>query len=515
MTKNIKVSISELCYYMFFCILFLAKGIGLYDGQTIFKICLVLAACFVLVKIFMTGYHVAEIAVIAALLVLGVVIYKNSGEKSALIFLTMMIAFKNISFDRIMKVSLWIWGAAFGGMALISMLGMGNDIVMAHHKFGIDILRRGMGYSHPNVLHVSYAILVVLILFAVSKGENKIRAYLWVFAGNVIVFLYSASYTGFMLVIFLILFNIYFSYRKNFGVAEKVLIQSIFPICVLFSLFAPLMVEPDTFLFRIFNKALNQRFYASRLYMQENPLTLFGSRIYASHAYALDNSYVTLLIYGGLILFVLVCGGYIYTIHMCMKKQDGKALSVLLSFAIAGVIEPFLFNLSFKNLSLLLVAASIFAISKGKKEIPLLSGRDREIIIKRSAFLQRLKRPADLAAVRKSMVIAVIIGVLAGGCYYVAVKMPSTIYVHEKYCDISGEVMTIDPLAYEGNVDVVIYGCKEEPGNVYQFGSQTVRFEKFRDAVRLTFVVILAGYAGLPYLFAGKKGNVVEDKLYD
>jgi len=498
-----KISVSELCYYVFFSILLFAKAIGLYDGQAVFKICLVLAACFVLVKLILTSYNIKELVACVVLTLIGLVTYRNSGEKSALIFLIMMIGFKNIDFERIMKIGLVVFGAGFGGMVLTSMLGIGNDIVMAHHKFGIDILRRGMGYSHPNVLHVSYAVLVVLILFVCSDYINRIRTYLWVFAGNIIVFLYSASYTGFMLVVFLILFNIYFSYRKNFCMVEKILIQCIFPVCVLFSLFAPLLVEPDTLLFKILNKALNQRFYASRLYMQENPVTLFGSRIYASHTFALDNSYVTLLIYGGIILFLLVCAGYIYTIHISMKKRDGKVLSVLLSFSIAGVIEPFLFNLSFKNLSLLIVAECLFSACRGKMEIALLSKRDREFTVKKPAFLMQPKK--DPGTIHKAVIAALIIGVLAGGCYYLTVDMPSDIYVNEKYCDVDGEVLYVDPSEYEGNLDMVFYGCRDEITGVYQFGSETIGFERLRDTIRLIFVVFSAGYICLSSLFMRKK----------
>lgn len=504
MKQSVQIFVSELCYYAFFCILFFAKMIGLYDGQPVFKICLVIAACFVFVKIILTSYDVREFAVMIFLTALGLLVYKNSGEKSALIFLVMMIGFKNIPLNRIMKAGLVTGVAAFGGLVLKSMLGIGDEIVMAHHKFGMDILRRGMGYSHPNVLHVSYAILVVLILFGIEDNKTRIKAYIWTMAGNIVVFLYSVSYTGFILVTFFVLFNLYFTYRKVFGRIEKILIQCVFPACVLFSLFAPLIVEPDTPLFHVLNKMLNRRFYASRLYLLENPVTLSGSRIYASHTYALDSSYVTLLIYGGLILFLLVCVGYVYTIYTSMKKQDVKALSMLLSFAIAGVIEPFLFNLSFKNLSLLLVAGSLFDATRGKKEISLFSLWDREIIIKKPAVLPGLKRTEKPGTVRKSMVAAVIIGMLAGGFYYRTVKMPSTIYVDEKYCDIKGEATVIDPLAYEGNSDVTILGCKDEPSSVYRFDGQTILYEKFRDSVRLAFVVILAGYAGLPYLFAGK-----------
>ena len=506
---NMKVSVSELCYYLFFSILFLAKALGLYDGQPIFKICLVLAALFVFAKIILTDYDIREFVVITALALLGVIIYRNSGEKSALIFLVMMIGFKHISLERIMKTGLIVWGLGFGTMILKSMTGIGDEIVMAHHKFGMDILRRGLGYTHPNVLHVSYAILVILVLFVVEDRKSRIRAYLWLMAGNVVIFLYSVSYTGFMLVTFFIFFNIYFTYRKKYSMLEKILVQSIFPVCVLFSLFAPLLVEPDTPLFNFLNKALNRRFYASRLYLQENPLTLFGHRIYASHSYALDSSYITLLIYGGLVLFLLVCAGYVYTIYAGMKKKDVKALSMLLSFSIAGVIEPFLFNLSFKNLSLLVIAGYLYALNKDSQKVKLLSGWDKGICL-RMPFVQKQMRKMSRQAERWIVLTALVTGLFAGGCFYLTVHMPTTIVVGEKYCDIDGEPHSLSRAQYEEKEDVVFYGCKDETVNVYEFDGETIAFEKKRNMVGITFLAFSGTYFVLSCIYKSRKRKVID-----
>lgn len=511
MGKNLKLS--ELCYYLFFGILFFAKGVGLYDGQAIFKLCLVTAAGFILVKLVLTSYDIREFICIMFLILLGVVIYYNSGEKSALIFLVMMIGFKSISLERMMRIALVIWSAAFGGMVLCSMLGIGKDTVMVHHKFGMDILRRGMGYSHPNVLHVSYAVLVVLILFAIKKEQNRWKTYLWVTAGNLVVFLYSVSYTGFLLVMFFIFFDGYFTYRKNFSVVEKIVIQAIFPFCVLFSLFAPLLLEPDTPLFNILNKLLNRRFYASRLYLTENPLTLFGKRIYASHTYALDSSYVTLLIYGGLVLFLLVCFGYVYAIYMSMRKKAIKELSLLLSFAIAGVIEPFLFNLSFKNLSLLVIAGYLYTLCKNGKEITLFSGFDKEISVSLPEPLHFRLRGVRKPHEKKIAVLAAVIAMIAGGSFYLTVNMPDIVYVEEKYCDIEGESITIDPTEYETDENVMLYGCTNSPANVYMFEGKTIAFERLRDTIRMLFVVF--GTVNLLLSFVWQRKMVKEEEGYE
>jgi len=500
--NEIIIKVSEICYSIFFSILFFAKAIGLYDGQAAFKVCLVLAAGFVFIKIVLTEYDIRELLVSLFLIALGAIIYRNSGEKSALVFLVMMIGFKNIPMERIMKTGLAVWTVGFGGMVLTSMLGICNDVVMAHHKFGIDILRRGMGYTHPNVLHVSYAVLVVLILFILKEDGNRAKAYLWLFAGNIVIFMYSASYTGFLMVVFFITFHIYFTYRKEFTRVEVVIIQSIFPLCVLFSLFAPLLVEPGSTLFNILNKLLNNRFYASRLYLQENPLTLFGSRIYASHTYALDNSYVTLLIYGGTLLFLLVCAGYIWTVHASLKGKDVKALSVLLSFSIAGVIEPFLLNFSFKNLSLLIIAEYLFALCGNGRKIPLFSKWDREAVIAVPGNLQRFSRKPGQG--KKVQALSFAAAILAGTCFFVAADIPETVYISEdNCCDVEGEILYVDPQGYENDGDIVFYGDIDKDKGVYKFNGNTMTYERVRDTVRLTFVVSLAGNVCLPYL-AGK-----------
>ena len=490
--SRIEISISEICYYLFFGILFFAKAIGLYDGQTVFKLCLLAAAGFAFIKAALTEYDIRELIGIIVLIALGGLVYLNSGEKSALVFLVMMVGFKNISMERIMKIGLLIWSLGFGGMVLKSILHIGNETVMAHHKFGMDMLRGSFGYSHPNVLHISYAILVVLLLFTVANESSTLKIYLWTLTGNVMVFLYSLSFTGFLLVLFFIAFHAYFTYRKHFSKLERILIQCVFPACVLFALFAPLLVAPDTPLFLFLNKALNRRFYASRLYLQENPVTLFGSRIFASHTYALDSSYVTLLIYGGLILFLLVCAGYLYAIHVSIKKNDIKALSMLLSFSIAGVIEPFLFNLSFKNLSLLIVAKCLFDLCGEGKKLRLLSGFDKKIGI----GYKKVRAKAGW----KTLVLAAAAALLTGGGFYLLKDMPEVIYVEERYCDLEeGNVLAIDEIEKPGKDGVVFYGYSDKATGFYKFEGKTISFEKTRDTLRLMFVIFLSVYLIFPF----------------
>lgn len=56
--KKYPVKLSELCFYIFFVSLLFAKGIGLYDGQAMFKVFLVIALCGWVMKQFFTDIKI-------------------------------------------------------------------------------------------------------------------------------------------------------------------------------------------------------------------------------------------------------------------------------------------------------------------------------------------------------------------------------------------------------------------------------------------------------------------------
>ena len=114
----------------------------------------------------------------------------------------------------------------------------------------------------------------------------------------------------------------------------------------------------------VMNKVFNTRFLASRVYMYEG-LSLFGKDFSNTGiTFALDCSYVNLLVRGGLILFLLTMTGYFFTIKNLLSQDRKRDLAIVLSFLVAGISEPFLFNTSFKNLSLLYVGEYFYNISK-------------------------------------------------------------------------------------------------------------------------------------------------------
>ena len=77
----------EILYYIYFSIMLFAKGIGIYEGMPAFALCLVLSTCILLLKMAMDSYSLREVACIFAIVALGVIIWRKSGEKGPLLYI--------------------------------------------------------------------------------------------------------------------------------------------------------------------------------------------------------------------------------------------------------------------------------------------------------------------------------------------------------------------------------------------------------------------------------------------
>ena len=85
--KIYTVKLSHLLFGIFAGSIFAAKGLGLYDGQLIFKIVLILAGISWIIKIFLTDYTSKELLECLGILVLGTISYIISGDKGLLLYI--------------------------------------------------------------------------------------------------------------------------------------------------------------------------------------------------------------------------------------------------------------------------------------------------------------------------------------------------------------------------------------------------------------------------------------------
>lgn len=359
--KN-KLHISELFYYlMLFCFLSV-RAVGIQDGQWPFKVALILGFIFFVPKYFTTKYSLLEHILNFLLITLGIAIFLNNGHLEALVGFSIVIGMKNIKIRNAMVLTLGIWGGFFILSVIRALLRFFPGYVGTATKTGMSfgIVRYSLGFTHPNVLHMTYLIIVLLILYFIrNSGKKSLLAAVLLMIGNIYIFAYSVSYTGVLVVTFAIGVFLFFELRKKLTIIDGVLSGLFVVGCSLVLIVGALLVDGS--LKELFNKVLNERVEMTSTVFSTYSLSLIG-RVEDIHALDcnLDCSYAYMIYYSGIIVFALFVISYVMTVFNAVKKNDRRSLTVLLSVSLAGVTEQFVGNLSFKNLSLFFIGDYLY-----------------------------------------------------------------------------------------------------------------------------------------------------------
>lgn len=503
--KNRKISLQEIFYLLFFGLLLFAKGIGLYDGQSSFKIFLIMALLCWMIKMCLVRLTIKEAFVTTLLIIVGLLVYHFSGDKAALVSVLVVAGIKDVSVKRVFQIGLAIWTVCFIGMVTLSLTEMVEPLMLVHNKAGLGfVIRNALGYTHPNVLHISYVILIAFWFYVLPcKGKKIWYGALFAFLGNLYIFLYSLSYTGFIATTAYLILTVYFNLRTKRTATENIVIQCLMPFCVLTSFMAPLLLTGRAF--EIADKLVNTRFKWSKYYLVWENITLFGSQA-QSEGWSIDCSYVYCLINYGVILFSLIMLGYFFLIRDLLKKNRGKRLALVLGLVAAGFTEPFMFNFSFKNLILPFLGEYLYEIlcvgnvkeNFFTKEFQILPF-DRQMEI--PFFNLDKLRGGNFGVRNKGRVFlfsACLLGMAAGASLGAHINVEPYVVVNKGYSDRVG-----------GKEDYEIFGelpeeilehslkikCTEPDTKVYVLEGSIVRMEKVRNIVSTALVGMAAGGA--------------------
>lgn len=513
------VSWEELLYYFFFGILFAAKGVGLESGQKLFTLCIFAALVCLVGKLCVTKHSPKEWVVMLGLIGLGCLIRKSSGEEAALWAFLVIIGMKHVPVKRILTVCFGIWSVTFAFSAALGILHIKDGVVVVHEKLGLGpIIRWSLGYTHPNVLHVSYFVLAALILYICDLHGKK----LWkmtaaLFVGNLFIFLYSISYTGILLMTGYLVLNLYLDARKTLSVPEKILAQCFLPVCVLFPLAGPFVTSGRVFDF--FNKLLSTRFELVRIFFTNFTPTLFGTPadFHTSARLTLDSSFAYLLMYYGILAFVLFLTGYLAVIYRFVKRQQKRELAIMIGIVVAGITEQFLFNLSFKNLSFFFLGELLFELLTPGNNMEAIWNREKALIPIGEKEVEILwpgewlrENILNGALCQKSIWLsAAAVGIIAAIVCALTIRMPESVYVDRWATDYRNaeEEILFDMEQAPDDFNSMVIGYSGPDSGMYIFTGNIIRLEYIRDVIGrgvLAAAVTVIGASGI-WIAASKK----------
>lgn len=370
--NSIEITLVEAFYFGFFILLSITKGLGLYEGQKLFELLVFPALLCGAVKLFVTPYTRRQWVVQILLIILTAVVFYESHERGVLFVSLMVLGMKNMSVRKVFHVGLWVWSLCAIVLSVFSFFRLEHTVYRVHMKMGLGhIFRWSLGFSHPNILHITYLALCAFLIYELGD-RYKFRHFVCLMAGNVLVFFYSISYTGMGIVTVLLVGGLYVRIRPKFCIVEKILVNLVLPVCLILSFVLPFYLYDNIFCHEIqkLNKILKTRIWLAEQFLRSEYRSLFGADVskVVKSSMTLDNSYVWGYINYGLVLFVIIILGYFALLFYDTRKQRTRELVILICFLGAGWTEPLLFNTSFKNVTLIFLGSLLFLQKEGEKE---------------------------------------------------------------------------------------------------------------------------------------------------
>lgn len=392
--NSIEISLAEACYFGFFILLSVTKGMGLYEGQKLFELLVIPAFLLAIVKILITPYTKRQWVMQILFLLLAVLVLYESHERGILFLTFAVLGMKNISVKKVFHTGLWVWSLCAVVLCIFSFFRLEHTIYRVHDKLGLGyIFRWSLGFTHPNILHITYFTLCALLLYEM-EDNYQFRHFICLMAGNMLVFLYSVSYTGFGIVTILLVGCLYVRVRPRLGIAEKISANLVLPVCLISSFVLPLLLYDEKYgvIIQKLNSMVNTRIRLAELFLKPEYFSLFGVDIseVVKSSVSIDNSYVWGYINYGLIPFAIIILGYFALSFYITYKQRTRELVILVCFLVAGWTEPLLFNTSFKNFTLIFLGSLLFVQKEGAKEYCLFPHAQREIVIPLAGLPDRL-----------------------------------------------------------------------------------------------------------------------------
>ena len=361
--RSKEISIAEITYLLYFAVMFGYRACGLYEGRLFYQVSLVVGMLLFITKVSMTEHTILEYSFMGFLLLISGIVYYNTGEKGLILYFTMMLGMKGVSVRRVFKLGTIILSIALPTLVLLSITGIKSDITyLADRTFFKWIIRRSLGYPYPNTFFTTYIVLMVLIIYMLGEQSKKnlLLTSLFLFIGAVYIYIYSCSNTGLIVSVFFLLVNLYLQFRKGFSKLEKIGVQLVYPVCILISIAAPLLVKGEKF--KQLDWILHNRMAYPLYYLTNEPVTLLGVRFGETPGtnYTIDSSFLYSFLQIGIIPFIIVTSLFLFMIHDYVKREKKTETAIIVSFCVLGLSDPFLFNLSYKNLMFLFIGELIY-----------------------------------------------------------------------------------------------------------------------------------------------------------
>ncbi len=353
-------NIGIVAFYAYFAINMLMKAFCYDHGTQIYKCFLLFAMMFWGVKVVTTKYSLREVFWIAVLLAVGIMLAVITKQNTWLFLFMTIMAMKNCRFHVMIQLAVIIRTTGLillVGGSLLGIYDIGYAVTLNSDYVGTAVYNFAM--NEPNTAYLAVFLTLLLLLY-----YNYERLNFWWFLGTsaVAVVFYQVTFcrTGVAVFFFCWALIIFEKVIKSKRI-KAVLTLSV-PVGALLSLVTMLFYNGENSLMHLLNHFVSGRIYIMNTYYLDQGISLLPrtqQTFYASYHGLIDNAYMFVFLYGGVIValffFALVC----MTLVKLYRQGHYKELVMMGALALYGVLEQFVMN-GFMNPFILLCGILLY-----------------------------------------------------------------------------------------------------------------------------------------------------------
>ncbi len=352
MTK--KQSMFNILFYIgYFCMIINSmfyRVIGFKNISLIFTVVSYVVLSFVILLSF-NKINKKYIPFIISAIIVCFISSRLSGDYLPLRFIFVILASKNVEFDKLVKNDMMVRIFLLIIVVLLHCFGMTNDYILYRSD---GTIRNSMGFSHPNVF--SFHLLIIGFEFFyikyINKSKIKIMDYLFLIIVLIVMNVCSDSRSSMLAVSF---FGIMFIFRNNlFNLCKKhksalFTFGFMFILLTIISYVCAVTYTPsNSFLYKLDSLTSYRLFYSNYFYNTYG-LSMFGqkiitistefARLNGVNALVLDNVYIQLLVRYGLCVYCVFATLFIKGTYYSYEKKNMYMFIILITLVIFGLME--------------------------------------------------------------------------------------------------------------------------------------------------------------------------------
>ncbi len=359
-------------FYGFFAINILMKAFSYDHGDNIYKYFFVFGMAFLAVKLATTRYTLREVIWVAILLGLGLVLSVITKSNTWLLLFLTISGMKNTSFRVLARFALYIRAFSMTLLVAGSYFGvydMGFKTTPDTRYVEIPVYSFAM--SEPNTAFLAVFLTLELLLYCNYEKLNK-----WWFFGTsaVALLFYKWTFCRTGIAVFFFCWALIILEKLVKSRKIKFLLVLSVPVGALFSFVMMVLYDAGNPFMKLMSHLVSGRIYIMNGFYRQVGLSLFPRTqelFYANYYGLIDNAYMFVLLYCGVIVAALFFAGVCASLFYLWRRGHYRELVMITGMALYGVLEQYVMN-GFMNLFILLCGILLYPDILGdERNVPL------------------------------------------------------------------------------------------------------------------------------------------------